>query len=366
VAVGTGVSLLFEPLTLRGVTARNRIWLAAMCQYSCFEQDGMPTDWHLVNLGQHAIGGFGLVMTEATAVVAEGRISPEDTGIWSDAHIEPWRRIAEFVRGQGAVAGMQLAHAGRKASTFSGFDGRHGSVPKDEGGWTTVAPSAEAFSGYAEPVALTTEEIAALPAAFADAAVRADAAGFDVVEIHGAHGYLLHQFLSPLVNQRTDAYGGSFENRIRLIVEVADAVRAVWPEHKPLFVRLSATDWADEGWDVEQTSHLGAVLKDHGVDLLDVSSGGAVSQQQIQVGPGYQVPFAREVREVSGLPVVTVGMITEPAQAEQILADGSADAVMLARAAIREPAWPFRAAHELGLDFKETPYPVQHKRGAWR
>lgn len=353
-------------MTLRGVTARNRIWLAAMCQYSCFEQDGMPTDWHLVNLGQHAIGGFGLVMTEATAVVPEGRISPEDTGMWSDAHIEPWRRIAEFVRGQGAVAGMQLAHAGRKASTFSGFDGRSGSVPLDDGGWTTVAPSAEAFAGYADPVALSTDEVAALPTAFADAAVRADAAGFDVVEIHGAHGYLLHQFLSPLVNQRTDVYGGSFENRIRLVVEVADAVRAVWPASKPLFVRLSATDWAPEGWDVEQTARLGAVLKDHGVDLLDVSSGGAVSQQQIAIGPGYQVPFAREVREVSGLPVVAVGLITEPAQAEQILADGSADAAMLARAAIREPAWPFRAAHELGVAYDETPYPVQHKRGAWR
>lgn len=364
--VGTGVSLLFEPLTLRGVTARNRIWLAAMCQYSCVEQDGMPTDWHLVNLGQHAIGGFGLVMTEATAVVPEGRISPEDTGIWSDAHIAPWRRIVEFVRGQGAVAGIQLAHAGRKGSTFSGFDGRTGSVPSDEGGWTTVAPSAGAFSGYAQPEALSTEEVAALPKAFARAAVRADTAGFEVVEIHGAHGYLLHQFLSPLINQRTDAYGGSFENRTRLVVEVADAVRAVWPEDKPLFVRLSATDWADGGWDVGQTARLGAVLKDHGVDLLDVSSGGAVSQQQIVVGPGYQVPLAYEVREVSGLPVVAVGMITEPAQAEQILAEGSADAVMLARGAIREPAWPFRAAHELGVAYKETPYPVQHRRGAWR
>jgi 2,4-dienoyl-CoA reductase-like NADH-dependent reductase (Old Yellow Enzyme family) len=360
------VPLLFESLTLRGVTARNRAWLAAMCQYSCIEHDGMPSDWHLVNLGQHAIGGFGLVMTEATAVVPEGRISPEDTGIWSDAHIEPWRRIVEFVRGQGAVAGIQLAHAGRKGSTWSPLLDGEGSAPESAGGWEAVGPSAVAFEGYDVPRALTTDEVAALPQAFAEAAVRADSAGFDVVEIHGAHGYLLHQFMSPLANQRTDQYGGSFENRTRLVVEVADAVRAVWPEDKPLFVRLSATDWAHEGWDVKQTAQLGAVLKDHGVDLLDVSSGGAVAHQQITVGPGYQVPFAREVREVSGLPVVAVGMITEPAQAEQILADGSADAVMLARAAIREPAWPFRAAHELGVPYKKTPYPPQHTRGAWR
>ena len=357
---------LFEPLTLRGVTARNRVWLAAMCQYSCFEQDGMPTDWHLVNLGQHAMGGFGLVMTEATAVVAEGRISPEDTGIWSDVHVAPWHRITDFVRSQGAVAGIQLAHAGRKASTYSPFGSGEGTVPAAEGGWTTEAPSAEAFTGYAVPAELTTDEVAALPAAFAGAAVRADTAGFDVIELHGAHGYLLHQFLSPLANLRTDQYGGSFDNRTRLVIEVVDAVRDVWPEDKPLFVRLSATDWADGGWDVQQTARLGAILKDHGVDLLDVSSGGAVAHQQITVGPGYQVPFAREVRAVSGLPVAAVGLITEPNQAERVLVEESADVVMLARAAIREPAWPLRAAHELGVSYKDAPYPPQHSRGAWR
>jgi 2,4-dienoyl-CoA reductase-like NADH-dependent reductase (Old Yellow Enzyme family) len=359
------VPRLLESLTLRGVTARNRAWLAPMCQYSVFARDGVPTDWHLVNLGQHAMGGFGLVMTEATAVVPEGRISPEDTGIWSDDHIAPWRRIADFVREQGAVPAMQLAHAGRKASTY-GLSGLSGSVPADEGGWQPVGPSAIAYQGYAVPTELTTDEVAALPTAFADAAVRADSAGFDVVEIHGAHGYLVHQFLSPLANQRTDRYGGSFENRTRLVVEIADAVREVWPADKPLFVRLSATDWADGGWDVQQSARLATILADHGVDLVDVSSGGLVAHQDITIGPGYQVPFAQEVRSVGGLPVAAVGLITDPAQAEQILQDGSADAVMLARGAIREPGWPLRAAHELGVDAKEAPYPPQHVRGAWR
>ena len=355
---------LFEPLTLRGVTARNRIWLAAMCQYSCVEQDGMPTDWHLVNLGQHAMGGFGLVVTEATAVVPEGRISPEDAGIWSDDHIAPWRRITDFVRSQGTVSAIQLAHAGRKGSTWSPLLDGDGTAPAEAGGWDPVGPSALAFEGYDVPRALTTEEVAALPQAFADAAVRADAAGFDVVEIHGAHGYLIHEFLSPLANQRTDRYGGSFENRTRLVVEIVDAVRAVWD--KPVFVRLSASDWADGGWTVEETAQLGAVLKQHEVDLVDVSSGGAVAHQKIGVGPGYQVPFARQVRAVSGLPVSAVGLITDPKQAEQVLVDGDADVVMLARAAIREPAWPLRAAHELGVPYRDAPYPPQHTRGAWR
>jgi len=356
---------LFDSLTLRGVTARNRIWLAAMCQYSAFDRDGLPTDWHLVNLGQHATGGFGLVMTEATAVVPEGRISPEDVGIWSDDHVAPWRRIADFVRSQGAVPAMQLAHAGRKASTY-GLKGSAGTVPAAEGGWEAVGPSAVPFEGYATPRALTTAEVEAIPAAFAGAAARADRAGFDVVEIHAAHGYLLHQFLSPLSNERTDQYGGSFDGRTRLVVEVADAIRAVWPDDKALFVRFSATDWAPDGWDVEQTARLAAVLKDHGVDLVDVSSGGLVAHQEITVGPGYQVPFAGQVRADGGLPVVAVGLITEPKQAEEVLADGSADAVMLARAAIREPAWPLRAAHELGVDAQDAPYPPQHARGAWR
>jgi 2,4-dienoyl-CoA reductase-like NADH-dependent reductase (Old Yellow Enzyme family) len=360
------VTALFEPMTLRGVTTRNRIWLSPMCQYSCFAQDGMPTDWHLVHLGSHATGGFGLVMTEATAVAPEGRISPEDTGIWSDDHITPWRRITDFVRGQGAAVGVQLAHAGRKASTYAPFDSETGSVPDSAGGWQSLAPTAAAFTGYAAPQALDTDQIAAIPGHFAAAARRAEAAGFDLVEVHAAHGYLLHQFFSPLVNDRTDEYGGSFDNRTRLVVEVVDAVRAVWPDDKPLLVRVSASDWAAGGWDVAQTARLSAVLKDHGVDLVDVSSGGAVAEQQIAVGPGYQVPFAREIRAEAGVPVSAVGLITDPAQAEQILVDGSADAVMLARVALREPGWPLRAAHELGVATKEAPYPPQYERGVWR
>lgn len=357
---------LLEPLSLRGVTARNRSWIAAMCQYSAFDRDGMPGDWHLVNLGKFATGGFGLVMTEATAVVPEGRISPEDTGLWSDEHIEPWRRIAQFVRSEGAVPAIQLAHAGRKASTFAPFAGQDGSVPEADGGWQTVSSTDRAFGDYAAPRALDTDEVAALPAAFAAAAVRADQAGFEVVEIHAAHGYLIHQFLSPLVNDRADQYGGTFENRIRLAVEIADAVRAVWPADKPLFYRISGTDWADGGWDAPQSARLAAELKQHGVDLMDVSSGGAVEHQKIEVGPGYQVHLAAEVRRDGGLPVTTVGLITEPQQAEQVLSSGAADAVMLARAAIREPAWPLRAAHELGVGRDAAPYPPQHIRGAWR
>ena len=360
------VPSLLDPLTLRGRTARNRIWLSPMCQYSVSKQDGVPTDWHLVNLGRHATGGFGLVTTEAAAVVPEGRISPEDAGIWNDEQAEAWARIVTFVQSQGALASIQLAHAGRKASTYSPFAGGEGSVPESGGGWPTLAPSAAAFEGYAEPAEMTTDQIADLVRAFADATVRADRAGFDVVEIHGAHGYLLHEFVSPLANHRTDAYGGSFENRMRVVVEVVDAVRAEWPEDKPLFVRLSATDWADGGWDVEQSTRLAGILKDHGVDLVDVSSGGAVAHQQITVEPGYQVPFAAAIREGADLPVAAVGLITEPAQAQAVLDAGSADAVMLARAAIREPSWPLRAAHELGVAPADAPYPPQYERGAWR
>lgn len=360
------VSLLFEPLTLRGVTARNRIWLAPMCQYSAFERDGMPSDWHVVHLGSRATGGFGLVMAEATAVVPEGRISPEDTGIWSDDHIAPWRRVTDFVRAQGAVAGLQLAHAGRKASTYSPFAGIAGSVPIGAGGWQTVGPTSEAFTGYAAPHALSVEGIADVVRSFAEAAVRADQAGFDVVEIHSAHGYLLHQFLSPLSNRRDDSYGGSFANRTRIVVETVDAVRTVWPAHKPVLIRFSASDWVDGGWTVEETAELAAIVAEHGVDLADVSSGGVVAEAHIKAGLGYQVPFARTVREKSGVPTAAVGLILEPDQAEAILADGSADVVMFARAGLREPSWPLRAAHELGVPVSEAPYPKQYTRGAWR
>ena len=352
-------------MTLRGVTARNRIWLAPMCQYSVLAQDGIPTDWHLVHLGSRATGGFGLVMTEATAVVPEGRISPEDTGIWSDEHIAPWRRISEFVKSEGAVAGIQLAHAGRKASTHGIFTDGTGAMAVEDGGWEVVGPSAEAFTGLLEPHALSTDGIAGIVKAFADAAIRADKAGFDVVEIHSAHGYLLHEFLSPLSNKRDDTYGGSFDNRTRILVEVVEAVRAVWPENKPLFVRFSASEWVEGGWTVEETAELSKVLGDHGVDLVDVSSGGNVAEADIKIGPGYQVPFAHQVRESSGVPTVAVGLITNPQQAEDVLVDGSADAVMLARAALREPAWPLRAAHELGIDWHDAPYPKQYTRGAW-
>ena len=363
--VAPRVSELFESLTLRGVTARNRIWLAPMCQYSVLAQDGMPTDWHLVHLGARATGGFGLVMAEATAVVPEGRISPEDTGIWSDEHIAPWRRITEFVKSEGAVVGIQLAHAGRKASTHGIFTDGKGAIDPENGGWDVVGPSAEAFTGLLEPYALSIEGIAGIVKAFAEAAIRADKAGFDVVEIHAAHGYLLHEFLSPLSNKRDDSYGGSFGNRTRIVLEVVDAVRAVWPDDKPLFVRFSASEWVEGGWTVEETAELSKVLGDHGVDLVDVSSGGNVAEADIKIGPGYQVPFAHQVRESSGVPTVAVGLITDPQQAEDVLVDGSADAIMLARVALREPAWPLRAAHELGIDWHDAPYPKQYTRGAW-
>jgi 2,4-dienoyl-CoA reductase-like NADH-dependent reductase (Old Yellow Enzyme family) len=350
------VSRLFEPLTLRGTTFRNRAWVAAMCQYS--STDGLPDDWHLVHLGGLARGGAGLVITEATAVTADGRISPWDAGIWTDEQAHAYERITSFIRSQGAVPGIQLAHAGRKASTQRPWDGS-GSVPLDQGGWQTVAPSAEAFGRYAAPRELSVAEIEQLVRDFAAAARRADAAGFEVAELHAAHGYLIHQFLSPLSNLRTDGYGGDFEGRTRFLLEVTEAVREVWPADKPLFVRFSATDWVEGGWTAEETVELSKQVGVLGVDLIDVSSGGLDPRQQIPVGPGYQVPLARQVREGSGLPVGAVGLITEPQQAEQILADGSADAVLLARAVLRDPHWPLRAAAELGDD---VTWPLQYER----
>ncbi len=325
----------------------------------------MPTDWHLVHLGARAQGGFGLILTEATAVTPEGRISPQDTGLWDDRQRDAWARIVDFVHSQGAAIGVQLAHAGRKASTYRGFDGEpRGSVPLAAGGWSTVAPSAEAFPGYAEPDALTEDEIAGLVAAFAAAARRADTAGFDVVEIHAAHGYLLHEFLSPLSNHRSDGYGGDFAGRTRLLLEVVDAVRASWPTGKPLFVRISATDWVEGGWDGDQSVRLSAALAGRGVDLVDTSTGGNVLAD-IPVAPGYQVPFARRIRTEAQIPSGAVGLILEPQQAEKILAGGDADVVLLARAALREPSWPQRAAAELGLSWREAPYPPAYTRGRW-
>jgi 2,4-dienoyl-CoA reductase-like NADH-dependent reductase (Old Yellow Enzyme family) len=339
------MSTLFSPFTLRGTTFRNRAWVSPMCQYS--STDGHPSDWHLVHLGSLARGGAGLVVQEATAVTPEGRISPWDAGIWTDAQAEDYARIVDFVRGQGAVPGIQLAHAGRKGSTQRPWDG-HDYVDPADGGYGTVAPSPVAFGDWPVPKELSAEDIAVLVEAFAAAARRALAAGFEVAEIHGAHGYLIHEFLSPLANQRADEYGGDLAGRSRFLLEVVRAVRAVWPDDKPLLVRLSATDWVHDGWDVEQTVEVARSLAGEGVDLVDVSSGGLSPDQQIALGPGYQVPFARRVREGSGLPVAAVGLITSPQQAEQVLAEGSADAVVMARELLRNPHWPLLAAAELG------------------
>jgi 2,4-dienoyl-CoA reductase-like NADH-dependent reductase (Old Yellow Enzyme family) len=358
---------LFDPLTLRGTTFANRAWLAPMCQYSAV--DGVPNDWHLVHLGARAAGGFGLLIAEATAVVPEGRITPDDTGLWNDAQVAAWRRITDYVHARGTLVGVQLAHAGRKASTYAPFatapggDRLHGTVPEPLGGWPTLAPSTVAFPGYTAPLALSAGQIEQLPRAFAAAAGRALDAGFDVIEIHAAHGYLLHQFMSPLSNQRTDEYGGSLENRSRLLVEVVDAVRAAWPDDRPLFVRVSATDWTDGGLTVDEVTQVAKELGAHGVDLVDVSSGGNVPAD-ISVGPGYQVPAARAVRAGSGLPVTAVGLITDAHQAEQVLVDGAADAVLVARAALRDPHWPLRAAHELGV--AGVRWQPQYERGAWQ
>jgi 2,4-dienoyl-CoA reductase-like NADH-dependent reductase (Old Yellow Enzyme family) len=357
------VSQLFSPLTLRGTTLRNRVLVSPMCQYSSV--DGHPDDWHLVHLGSFARGGAGLVMTEATAVTATGRISPQDAGIWTDAQAADYERITRFITGQGATPGIQLAHAGRKASTKRPWDRVPDASPVVDaaaGGWQSLGPSPIGYDDWPAPQELSVAGIAEIVAGFASAATRAATAGFELAEIHAAHGYLLHEFLSPLSNDRIDHYGGDFSNRIRVLLEVIDAVRRVWPDRKPLSVRVSATDWVDGGWDLEQTEALSHELVEHGVDIIDVSSGGNSPKQQIPVGPGYQVPHARAVREASGLPTIAVGMITSPEQAEQIVSDGSADAVMLARQLLREPHWPLRAAHELGDD---VTWPEQYARAAY-
>lgn len=353
------MSALFSPLTLRSLTLRNRVGVSPMCQYS--STNGFASDWHLVHLGAFATGGAGLVLTEAAAVTPEGRISPQDLGIWDDAHIPMLRRITEFCRAQGAVMGIQLAHAGRKASTRRPWEQPGGTVPESDGGWDNVmAPSAVPFSStYPQPHALSLPGIAHVIAAFRSAALRALEAGFQVVELHGAHGYLLHEFLSPLANQRTDRYGGSFENRIRLTLDVTDAVRAVWPCDLPMIVRISATDWAEGGWNIDESVQLARLLRARGVDLIDCSSGGLAAHQQITIGPGYQVPFARRIRAESGSPTAAVGLITDAAQAEQIVAEGSADMVLLARELLRNPRWPLIAAHTLGASIA---WPPQYER----
>ena len=349
--------MLFEPLEIRGVKLRNRIGVSPMCQYS--SEGGYVGDWHFVHLGRFAIGGAGLVITEATAVAPEGRITPHDLGIWDDSHVDGLRRIVRFLRDHGAVVAIQLGHAGRKASTKRPWEGE-GAVPPEAGGWQVVAPSAVPFSDtYPQPRELTEEGIRGVVDAFRAAAARALDAGFQVVELHAAHGYLLHQFLSPLSNRRTDRYGGDFENRIRLTLEVVDAVREVWPERLPLFVRISATDWVEGGWTPEESVELARRLKDHGVDLIDCSSGGLVPGARIPVAPGYQVPFAERIRKEAGIATAAVGLITEPEQADRIIREGQADLVLLAREMLRQPHWPLLAAHRLGVD---VPWPPQYAR----
>ena len=353
---------LFDPLILRGLTIPNRIFLAPMCQYQCEQRAGVPTDWHLVHLGARAAGGFGLIIAEATGVVPEGRITPQCPGLWNEEQQDAWKHIVDFCHAQGAKMAIQLQHAGRKGSTCREFreHGKSGSIPLADGGWETIGPSAVPFPGLATPREATAADLAAVVAGFAAAAVRADAAGFDAVELHAAHGYLLFQFLSPLSNHRTDAYGGDLAGRSRLLLEVTDAVRAVWPEEKPLLVRISATEWTDGGFTVDEAEEVSELLAEHGVDLIDVSSGGNVVAR-IPSGPGYQVKLARAVR-AAGLPVSAVGLITEPAQAQAILDEGSADVISLARVALREPSWPLRAAAELDADAMAR-YPDSYLRG---
>lgn len=355
-------SPLFDPLTLRDVTFKNRIFISPMCQYSSV--DGMPTDWHLVHLGSRAVGGAACVVQEATAISSEGRISPGDAGIWSEEHVEAYSRITAFLKENGTIPAIQLAHAGRKASTSRPWEGDASLTPEQGGWWPISGPSAIAFDDQSpEPHALSTAEITVMIEQFADAARRSFEAGFEVLEIHAAHGYLLHSFLSPLSNQRTDQYGGSLENRMRFLLEVTQAVSDSWPNHLPVLVRISATDWmeeqAPESWTVDDSVELAKRLKALGVDLIDVSSGGLVPGAKIKTGPGYQVPFSAKIRAEADIATGAVGQITEPAQAERIIPDGQADVILIARESLRDPYWPLHAAHALGVDL---PWPVQYER----
>ncbi len=354
------MSHLFAPLTIKSITLRNRIGVSPMCMYS--SDDGLAQDWHLVHLGARASGGAALVIAEATAVSPEGRITPGDAGIWSDRHVEPLVRINRFVKTQGAVPGIQLAHAGRKASAARPWDGG-AHLADDRGGWPVIAPSAVAFGGALTkvPHALTVEEIARLQKDFVSAAQRSLAAGYEWLELHAAHGYLGHQFLSPLSNRRTDNYGGSLENRIRFVVETTRAVRAVWPDKLPFTVRISATDWVEGGWDIEQSVVLSQRLKAEGVDLIDVSTGGGMPDAKIPAGPGFQAPFAERIRREAQIATAAVGLITAPAQADQIVRQGQADIVLLARELLRDPNWPLHAARTLGVKDAIQP-PVQYAR----
>jgi 2,4-dienoyl-CoA reductase-like NADH-dependent reductase (Old Yellow Enzyme family) len=353
------MSTLFSPFQLRDLEFRNRVFVSPMCQYSCENRDGLATPWHVVHLGSRAVGGAALVIAEASAVVAEGRISPQDLGIWSQAHADALQPIAAFIRQQGAVAGIQLAHAGRKASTARPWEGS-AAVSREQGGWEPVAPSALRYSDKMHtPRELTASELKELPIRFAEAATRSLAAGFQLIELHAAHGYLMHEFLSPLSNHRTDIYGGDFEGRTRFPLEVVRAVREAVPKELPLLVRISATDWVPGGWDLPQSVRFAKLLKEVGVDLVDCSSGGLDAKQAIALGPGYQVPFSETVRSEAKLATGAVGLITEPEQAEAIVASGKADAVLLARAFLRDPYWARHAA--LALNAKSD-WPIQYGR----
>jgi 2,4-dienoyl-CoA reductase-like NADH-dependent reductase (Old Yellow Enzyme family) len=351
------MAYLFEKLRIRSVELKNRIAVSPMCQYS--SEDGFANDWHLVHLGTRAVGGAGLVFTEATAISPEGRITPKDLGLWKDEHIGFLKKITDFIRSQDAVPGIQLAHAGRKASHHRPWEGG-GFLHEEEGRWPTLAPSAMPFkNSEPAPIALDAAGIDKVVDDFRNAAARAVLAGFDIIEIHAAHGYLLHEFLSPLSNQRNDKYGGSFENRIRILIEIIHSMRKVWPEEKPLFVRISATDWTPGGWTIDDSVALGNILKKNSVDLIDCSSGGNIPGAQIPVGPMYQTPFAERIKKETGIMTGAVGLITSASEAENIIAKGKADLVLLARQLLREPYFPLHAAKELGSDI---PWPPQYER----
>jgi 2,4-dienoyl-CoA reductase-like NADH-dependent reductase (Old Yellow Enzyme family) len=352
---------LFESLKIRDLEIKNRIWIAPMCQYSCENKDGVPGSWQELHLGSRAIGGAGLILVEASGVTPEGRITPWCAGIWNDEQANAWKKIVTTCHKHGARIAMQLAHAGRKASTHREISGS-GSIPISEGGWQSVSSTDEAFGDYAAPRKLSVEEIKSLVQDFVAAAKRSLEAGFDAIEIHSAHGYLLHQFLSPLSNDRDDEYGGSLENRARMLMEVIQAIREVIPTGMPLFLRLSATDYKEGGWDQDQTATVSEWATKAGVDLIDVSSGGLITGVKIPSGPGYQVPFAEYIAERISEPVSAVGQITDPKQAEEILQAGKVDVIMIARASLRDPYWPLRAANELGADVE---WPFQYSRGMW-
>ena len=353
------MSLLFSPIKIRSLEIKNRLWVAPMCMYSCENQDGVVGDWHLVHLGARAIGGAGLVMAEATAVNPEGRISPWCPGIWSDEQIPGWKKVTEFIRSAGSVSALQLAHAGRKASTYRSWSGT-GTVPIADGGWQSYSATDVAFEGYSAPRMLETAEIASLVEDFRGAARMAVAAGFDALEIHAAHGYLIHQFLSPITNKRVDKYGGTLENRARLLIETVRSVREEIGDGMPLMVRFSATDYVEGGWDQEQTNQVAIWAREAGADLFDISSGGLVTGVKIPTGPGYQVNFSKSTSQATNANVSAVGQITTSEQAEEILQSGQVDVIMAARQFLRDPYFPLRAAHELG---DEIEWPVQYERG---